>query len=126
LQNHTSAPQLVTLSIETPKGGLYVDAATKPITLAPGQMGIVDFYLQGMRRPSIGNAKTYPFLVHVDPVTPQGVAAPPMEGRVTVTPKLPLWLAALLLLLVLTLCVLAVWTLTSLPALESLLSSLGL
>lgn len=126
LQNHSSASQPVTLSVETPQGGLYVDAAGKQITLAPGQTGVVDFYLQGMRRSSIGNTKTYPFLVRVASLSQQGEGAPAMEGRVTVTPKVPLWLAALLAVLVLALCGLMVWTLASLPALDSLLSSLGL
>ncbi len=126
LRNDTPAAQPVTLSMETPKGGLYVDAARKPITLAPGQMGVVDFYLQAMRRPSIGNTKSYPFLVHVDPASPQGGAAPPMEGRVTVVPKLPWWLAVLLVVLLLTLCGLVAWTITSLPFLDNLFSALGL
>jgi hypothetical protein len=126
LQNHSPSTQTAALAIETPKGGLYVDAARKQITLAPGQMGVVDFYLQAMRRPSVGQAKSYPFVVRVMPSSPAAEAGPGMDGQVTVAPPLPLWLAALLVLLMLALCALAVWTLTSLPALESLLSSLGL
>jgi hypothetical protein len=126
LQNHSPSAQTVALAVETPKGGLYVDAARKQITLAPGQKGVVDFYLQGMRRPSVGRARSYPFVVHVMPSSQPAEAGPGMDGQVTIAPPLPLWLAALLVVLVLALCALGVWTLASLPALESLLSSLGL
>jgi tRNA A-37 threonylcarbamoyl transferase component Bud32 len=126
LQNHSPATQTVALAVETPKGGLYVDAARKQITLAPGQMGVVDFYLQGIRRPSVGRRRAFPFMVRVMPLLSSGEVAPGMDGRVTTVPPLPLWLAGLLVLLVLALCGLAVWTLTSLPALDNLLSALGL
>ncbi|MCO5181367.1 MAG: hypothetical protein M9896_15100, partial [Candidatus Promineofilum sp.] len=100
----------------------YVDAAQKQITLVTGQQGVVDFYLQPMKRPSLGPAKTWPFIVRVVPSTTMGGPANGMDGRLTVVPQIPLWLAGLLLILLAALCGLVVWALLSLPSLAGLVS----
>jgi serine/threonine protein kinase len=123
LQNQTPTPQVVSLSAETPRGGLYFDTAQKQVSLAPGQTGIVDFYVQAIKRPSTGRTASRPFLIHVSPLTPQpGPPAPLLEGQVEITPKLPLWLTLLLLVLLLALCGLLASVLNSLPDLGSLLN----
>jgi len=123
LRNHTPMPQTVSLSAETPRGGLYFDTAQKQISLAPGQTGVVDFYVQAIKRPSTGWTAMRPFLIHVSPLTPQpGPPAPSLEGQVAITPNLPLWLTLLLLILLLTLCGLLVAVAESLPSLGGLLS----
>lgn len=122
LRNHSPVVQTVALTVETPQGGLYVDAAQKQITLVTGQQGVVDFYLQPMKRPSLGPAKTWPFIVRVVPSTTMGGPANGMDGRLTVVPQIPLWLAGLLLILLAALCGLVVWALLSLPSLAGLVS----
>ena len=123
LQNHTATPQTAGLTVETPRGGLYVDAARKQIHLAPGQRGVVDFYLQPIKQPFTGRQKTLPFVVRVMPSLPVGDAGPGMEGQVIAAPQLPLWLSLLLVVLVLALCGLSIWALTSLPLLSELFAA---
>ena len=125
LQNHTPSAQTASLTVETPKGGLYADAAQKQIMLVPGQQGVVDFYLQPMKRPFIGRQKSWPYSIRVATTAQQGRAVG-MEGQVVVAPQIPAWLGALLLVAMLTLCGLTVWALTSLPLLDALASLLGL
>ena len=124
LQNNAPTHQTVTLAVETPHGGLYVDAAQKQISLVPGQQGVVDFYLQPMKRPFTGRKREWPFVVRATP-TSSPVAGTGMDGQVIVTPQLPWWLALLLLVSGLALCGLGVWLLISLPVISNLLSSLG-
>ena len=124
LRNQSPVVQTVGLTVETPRGGLYVDAAQKQIVLAPGQQGVVDFYLQPMKRPSVGRSKSWPFVVRVSPSMTTGPAADGMDGRLTVAPTIPAWLAALLAALLLLVCGLTIWALTALPFLEGLLSGL--
>lgn len=124
LRNQSPVVQTVGLTVETPRGGLYVDAAQKQIVLAPGQQGVVDFYLQPMKRPSVGRSKSWPFVVRVSPSMTTGPAADGMDGRLTVAPTIPAWLAALLAALLLLVCGLTIWALTALPLLEGLLSGL--
>lgn len=126
LQNHTPIVQTANLAVETPQGGLYVDAAQKQITLVPGQQGVVDFYIQPIKQPFTGRMKSWPFAIRLTPTAPQGQAPSAMEGQVAVASQLPLWLGLLLVILLLALCGLSLWTLTSLPALNSLLSAFSL
>jgi len=126
LQNHTPVVQTATLSVATPQGGLYVDAAQKQITLVPGQQGVVDFYIQPIKQPFTGRMKSWPFAIRLTPATAQGQPPSAMEGQVAVAPQLPLWLGLLLVVLLLSLCGLGLWTLTTLPALDSLLTALSL
>ena len=111
LQNHTPVAQTASLVVETPQGGLYVDAAQKQIMLVPGQQGVVDFYLQPMKQPFAGREKSWPYVIRVVPSVPQGRPAAGMEGQVVVAPQIPAWLAAVLLLLLLLLCGLVAWAL---------------
>lgn len=122
LQNNMPTLQTVVLAVETSRGGLYVDAAQKQISLVPGQKGVVDFYLQPIKRPFTGRRREWPFIVRVMP-TSSPVAGAGMDGRVIVTPQLPWWLALLLPVLLLALCGLALWLLISLPVVGNLLSS---
>ncbi len=120
LRNRTPTPQLVNLTLETPRGGLFADAPRKQVALSAGQTGVVDFYVAAMKRPFSGRGREAPFIVRVIPSVPAEGAA--MDGRVLISPQLPLWLAALLLALLLALCVLSLWLATSLPFLRGLLS----
>ena len=120
LQNHTSTPQSAGLTVETPRGGLYVDAARKQINLAPRQRGMVDFYLQPIKQPFTGRVRTLPFEVRVTPTL--GDTGPGMEGQVIATPQIPLWLSLLLVVLAVALCGLSVWALSALPFISRLLA----
>jgi len=122
LQNHTPSAQTVRVVAETPRGGLYFDGAQKQIGLAPGQTGVVDFYIQAMKRPFTGRATRWPFVVHVTPLAEQGPPAPGIEGELESRPQVPLWLALLLLVLLLAFCGLLAWVITSLPGLSGFLS----
>ena len=126
LQNHSLAPQTATITLETPQGGLYVDAAQKQISLVPGQMGIVDFYLKPMKQPFTGRERDWPFIVRVTPLSSQGKPAMGLDGQMTVTPQLPWWLFLLVLVLLVVVCGLAVWSLSSISLLDALFSMLGL
>lgn len=117
LQNNTPGSQIVRISAETPQGGLAFDAADKQIGLAPGQTGVVDFYIRGINRPFTGRSRRRPFTIRVTPLPHQGPLPAGAAGQVTITPQIPGWLALLLLVLVLTLCGLLAWAAASLPAL---------
>lgn len=123
LQNHSLAPQSATLTLETPRGGLYADAAQKQVLLVPGQMGVVDFYLKPMKQPFIGRDRNWPFIIRVTPHSSLGGPAPGMDGLVRATPQMPWWLALLLAALLLVGCGLALWLLISLPMVNNLLFS---
>ena len=118
LKNDTPMAQTVRVAAETPRGGLYFDGAQKQIGLAAGQRGVVDFYVQAMKRPFIGRPRQWPFVLHVNALAEPGPPTPGLEGAVEVRPQLPLWLALLLLL---ALCGLLAWVLSSLPGLSQLL-----
>lgn len=126
LINNATTAQTANLTLETPQGGLYADHAQKQITLVPGQRGVVDFYLQPMKKPFIGRERSWPFVVRVAPLQSPGDGGQGMDGTVHNAPQIPVWLAVLLLLLFLLVCGLALWSLASLPLLVDFLSSLGL
>ena len=117
LQNHTPTAQTVRVLAETPQGGLYFDGAQKQVGLAAGQTGVVDFYIQPMKRPFIGRPVQRPFVIHVSALSDQGPTTPRLDGAVEVRPQLPLWLALLLVVLALTFCGLVTWLGSSLPGL---------
>lgn len=121
LQNNTPGSQIVRVSAETPQGGLAFDAADKQIGLAAGQTGVVDFYIRGIKRPFTGRKRTHPFTIRVMPLPHQEPMPAGAAGQVTITPQIPAWLALLLLVLVLALCGLLAWAVTSLPSLMDLL-----
>lgn len=120
LQNQTPSSQTVRLTAETPQGDLYFDAAQKQIGLAPGQTGVVDFYIQAMKRPLTGRQRARPFAIHIAEL-PQPEHGPALDGRMIITPQLPLWLAILLLVLLLALCGLLAWAMTMLPSLLAII-----
>jgi hypothetical protein len=120
LRNQLPTMQTVNLGVETPRGGLYVDAARKQISLTPGQRGVVDFYIQAMRRPIVGRSGSLPYVVRVMHHSKE--PAEGMNGEMLIKPQIPLWLGMLLLALVLTLCGLSAWWLNSLPLLGGLLA----
>lgn len=126
LLNHAPTLQAVNLTVETPKGGLYVDAAQKQISLASGQKGVVDFYFHPIKRPFTGTVKTWPFVIRVTSLLQQEEQASGMDGHLVSSPQLPWWLAILLPALLLLICGLTVWTLTTLPWITELLSLFGL
>jgi hypothetical protein len=121
LKNDMPTAQTVRVVAETPRGGLYFDGAQKQIGLAAGQRGVVDFYVQAMKRPFIGRTTQWPFVLHVNTLTEQGPPTPGLEGAVEVRPQLPVWLALLLLVLLLALCGLLASLASSLPGLSQLL-----
>lgn len=125
LQNHSPSAQTASLVVETPQGGLYADAAQKQIMLVPGQQGVVDFYLQPMKRPFIGRSKAWPYIIRV--VTPMqpGRQASGMDGQVVVAPQIPVWVGVLLLIATVMLCGIAVWALASFPLLGALAALFG-
>jgi len=119
LQNGMPAAQTVRVVAETPQGGLYFDGAQKQIGLAAGQRGVVDFYVQAMKRPFIGRTTRRPFVLHVNTLTePPGPPTPSLQGAVEIRPQLPIWLALLLLALLVAFCGLLYWLLMSVPALS--------
>lgn len=126
LRNHSPTVQSAALTVETPQGGLYVDAAQKQIMLVPGQQGVVDFYMQPMKRPFIGREKIWPYVVRVAASASPGQPAPGIDGEVVVAPQIPLWLGLLLVVLLVGVCGLLVWTLTSVSLLDGLMALLGL
>lgn len=120
LRNRSPNAQTASLTIDTPKGGLYVDTPQKQITLVTGQQGVVDFYLQPMKKPFIGRQRSWPYIVRVAPSIPQGQPPPAMDGQVVVRPQIPPWLGILLLLSLVALCVLSFWLLSALPVFDGL------
>jgi serine/threonine protein kinase len=120
LRNRSPNAQTASMTIDTPKGGLYVDTPQKQITLVTGQQGVVDFYLQPMKKPFIGRQRSWPYIVRVAPSIPQGQPPPAMDGQVVVRPQIPPWLGILLLLSLVALCVLSFWLLSALPVFDGL------
>ncbi len=90
---------------------------------------MVDFYMEARKQTFTGRRRDWPFVMRVGPAAAPGGAndepSPGLDGTLQMRPQLPLWLALLLLVLLLTLCGLLVWGLTFLPSLESLLGRLG-
>ena len=119
LQNHQPIPQVVELIVETPMGGLYVDAARKQISLAPSQKGVVDFYLQAIRKPITGRASRVPAVVRVMPSGRNREPGGQLEARVIIRPQIPAWLGLLMLVLLLMLCGLSIWLVSALPLFDS-------
>ena len=72
----TPMAQTVRVVAETPRGGLYFDGAQKQIGLAAGQRGVVDFYVQAMKRPFIGRPRQWPFVRHVTALAEPGPPTP--------------------------------------------------
>ena len=87
---------------------------------------MVDFYIQPIKQPFIGRQKMWPFAIRLTPTAAQGPASSALDGQLAVAPQLPLWLGLLLVILLLSLCGLGFWALTTLPALDSLFALLSI
>lgn len=126
IQNNGPAAQTLAVTVEDPQQKLQADAGRKQIALAAGQPGIVDFYLQAANRPLAGRRQQIPFIVRVNAVPTPTDPAPGLEGAVEVRPQIPLWLALLLPLLLLSVCGLLAWAVSSLALLDGVRGILGI
>lgn len=126
IQNDSPAAQTLAVTVEDPQQKLQADAPRKQINLAAGQQGIVDFYLQAAGQPFTGRRRQIPFVMRVDQVPGAGQLPPGLEGAVEVRPQIPLWLALALPVLLLSVCGLLAWALSSLPLLDSIRGMLGI
>lgn len=131
IQNGSPAPQTLAVTIEDPQQKLQADAGRKQIALAAGQQGVVDFYLQAAKPPLAGRRRTIPYVVRVAPAGGAAVpgpaqASPGMDGAVEVRPQIPLWLALALPVLLLSVCGLLAWAVSSLALLDGVRGMLGI
>lgn len=95
----------VTLAGTSQDNAIQFDAQTKQVTIAPGQKGVVDFYLEPRKRPFLGTSKVLPFGVHVSTTHREWDV---LHGEVKARPTIPLWLILALFLLLVLLVVAAV------------------
>jgi tRNA A-37 threonylcarbamoyl transferase component Bud32 len=128
IQNGSPTAQTLAVTIEDPQQKLQADAGRKQIALAPGQQGVVDFYVQAAHQPLAGRRRRIPFTLRVALMPLPNPAAPPpgLDGVVEVRPQIPLWLALALPLLLLSVCGLLAWAVSSLALLDGVRGVLGL
>ncbi|MEZ4517371.1 MAG: serine/threonine-protein kinase [Chloroflexota bacterium] len=126
IQNGSPSTQTLTATVEDPQQKLQADAGRKQITLATGQQGVVDFYLQAARVPLAGRRRQIPFTMRVALLNDPAQSAPGLDGTVEVRPQIPLWLAVALPILLLSVCGLMTWVVSSLSLLDSLRGIIGL
>lgn len=84
----------VSVSGRDPEGNVKFDETPKQITIAPGQKGVVDFYVEPRKRPFLGRMRTLPFTVHVNTEHREWDA---LSGAIDAHPPLAPWLWLLLL-----------------------------
>lgn len=70
-------------------GRVYFDAASKQVSLSPGQKGVVDFFLEAQQRPLIGRRKTLPFTIAVNSSFREWAR---LEGELLASPMISIWL----------------------------------
>ncbi len=126
IDNDSPGSQTLAVTVEDPQQKLQADAGRKQIALAAGQAGVVDFYLQAAKVPLAGRRRQIPYIVRVAPVSGTPEVAPGMDGTVEVRPQIPLWLALALPLLLLSVCGLLAWAVSSLALLDPVRGLLGI
>ncbi len=87
----------VTVTAGDPNGMLQVDVPSKQVIVAPGEKGIVDFYLEG-HRPFLGRRQAYPFTMLISTSERDWDL---LEGVLKANPVISIWLILILLLLIL-------------------------
>jgi hypothetical protein len=85
-----------------PNGRIYFDAASKQVSLSPGQKGVVDFFLEAQQRPLIGRRQSLPFTMHINSSFREWER---LEGELVASPKISIWLLLLPLALFLALVI---------------------
>ena len=95
-----------------PNGRIYFDAASKQVSLSPGQKGVVDFFLEAQQRPLIGRRQSLPFTMHINSSFREWER---LEGELVASPKISIWLLLLPLALLLALVFSVIWRAQLLP-----------
>jgi hypothetical protein len=85
-----------------PNGRIYFDAASKQVSLSPGQKGVVDFFLEAQQRPLIGRRQSLPFTMYINSSSREWER---LEGELVASPKISIWLLLLPLALFLALVI---------------------
>ena len=83
------------VSSSDPNGRIYFDAASKQVSLTPGQKGVVDFYLEVQRRPLIGRRQSLPYTIHINSNHREWER---LEGELLASPTISIWLVLTMLL----------------------------
>lgn len=91
---------------DDPNDMLRFDGDEEALTLAPGASTTVPLRVSAREQPLLGRVQTLPFSVAI---TAQDSLSEHREGHVTVAPVVPTWLATILLISLLGLCVIAAW-----------------
>lgn len=98
LLNKGDLHSTITVSANERNGRVHFDTASKQVTLAPGQKGVVDFYLEPNKRPLLGLRQTAPFSMHVHTSHKDWEA---LSGELLIKPTIALWLLLLFLIFLL-------------------------
>ena len=112
LLNRGQVRTTIVVSGSDANGHVYFDAASKQVSLSPGQKGVVDFYLEAQKRPLVGRRKSLPFTMHVNSNTHEWER---LEGELIASPTISIWLILVPLLLFLALVVSVIFRMQILP-----------
>ncbi len=85
----------VMVSGSDPSGRIYFDAASKQVSLSPGQKGVVDFYVEAQKRPLVGRRQALPFTMQVYSNQREWER---LEGELLASPTISIWLILVLFL----------------------------
>ena len=112
LLNKGSARMTLMVSGSDPQGAIYFDAASKQVSLSPGQKGVVDFFLEAQKRPLIGRRRSLPFTMHINSSYREWDS---LDGELLASPTISIWLILLPLALFLLLVLSVIWRAQLLP-----------
>ncbi len=102
LLNKGGLHSTVTVAANDASGRIRFDTPTKQVTLSPGQKGVVDFYVEAIRRPFLGLRRPAPFTMHVHTSHKEWET---LAGELLIKPTISLWLLLFLLIIILLLTI---------------------
>ncbi len=112
LLNKGDVRTTIMVSGTDPDSYIYFDAASKQLSLSPGQKGVVDFFLEAQQRPLIGRRQSLPFTIHISSSTREWER---LEGDLLASPMISIWLLLLPFALFLALVITLIWRAQLLP-----------
>ena len=96
--NRGAGRQTVTVAGSSVGNEVRFDAPIKQVVLAPGQKGVIDFYLESNRHHFIGRRRPVPYTMHVSTPTEDWAS---VSGDLLVAPRISIWWVLVLLVILL-------------------------
>lgn len=110
IQNQGNSPTTFTVTGSDPAEAIVFQGTGQPIQLNPGQQNSITLQLAAKKRPLLGQTQKLPFTIGATPsgsgakMSATGTAQR-QPGQLNVSPIIPTWLAAILPLLLILLCI---------------------